>query len=115
MLVGRLRRVLHDANVHRLRNRYSNRLSCVVINDARRTFEEDIVRAFVDIELAKRFQSVVTAALHLGRKLKAPTPRQPYSLLGGPKVAVLANEKRIQPLRGGVGLLVRGDLVPVGE
>jgi len=44
MLVGSIRRILHDANVHRLGNRYSNRLSCVVVDEARGTFEEDIAR-----------------------------------------------------------------------
>ena len=58
MLVGSIRRILHDANVHRLSNRYSNRLSCVVIDEARRTFEEDIARVLEDIELAKRLQGV---------------------------------------------------------
>ena len=54
MLVGCIRRILHDTNVHRLSNRYSNCLSCVVIDEVRRTFEEDIVRVLVDIELAER-------------------------------------------------------------
>src|SRR5216683_7120325 len=102
MLVGSIRRILHDANVHRLSHRYSNRLSCVVIDEARRTFEEDIVRVLEDIELAKRLQRVVAAALHLGGELIAPAPRQPYSLLGRPEVTVLADEKRVQPLRGAV-------------
>jgi len=65
MLVRSVRRVLHDANVHRLSNRYSNRLSCVVIDEARRTFEEDIVGVLEDIEFAKRLQRVTAAA---GRK-----------------------------------------------
>src|SRR6266446_5571272 len=88
MLVGSIGRILHDANVHRLSNRYSNRLSCVVINEARRTFEEDIARVLEDIELVKRLQGVVVAALHLDGKLIAPTPRQPYSSLRRPGVAV---------------------------
>ena len=67
MLVGSIRRILHDAHVHRLTNRYSNRLSCFVIDQARRTFEEDIARVLEDIELAKRLQRVV-AALHLDRE-----------------------------------------------
>jgi hypothetical protein len=50
-----------DANVGRLSNRYSNRLTCVVIDEARRTFEEDISRCLVYIELAKRLQRVVAA------------------------------------------------------
>jgi hypothetical protein len=54
MLVGSIRRILHDANVHRLSNRYSDRLSCVVIDKARRGFEEDIVRVLEDLKLAKR-------------------------------------------------------------
>src|SRR6266446_3919232 len=115
MLVGSIRRILHDANVHRLRNGYANRLSCVVIDEARRTFEEDIVRALVDIELAKRLQRVMSAALHLDGELVAPAPRQPYSSLRRPKVAVLAEDKGVQPLRGAIGLLVGRDLVAVGE
>src|SRR6266849_2217384 len=115
MLVGTIRRILHDANVHRLGNRYSNRLSGVVIDEARRTFEEDIVRVLVDIELAKRLQRIVAAALHLDGELVAPAPRQPYSLLRRSEVAVLADEKGVQPLRGAVGLLVGRDLVAVGE
>src|SRR5713226_1304706 len=115
MLVGSIRCILHDANVHRLSNCYSNRLSCVVIDEARGTFEEDIVQALVDIELAKRLQRVVAAALHLDGKLIAPAPRQPYSLLGRSEVTVLADEKRVQPLRGAVRLLVGRDLVAVGE
>src|SRR6266436_1483641 len=115
MLVGTIRRVLHDANVHRLTDRYSNRLSCVVIDEARRTFEENIVRVLENIELAKRLQRVVAAALHLDRKLIAPAPREPYSLLGRSEVTVLADDKGIEPLRGAVGLLVGRDLVAVGE
>src|SRR6266436_3050299 len=115
MLVCRIRRILHDANVHRLSDRYSNRLSCVVIDEARRTFEENIVQALEDIELAERLQRVVTAALHLDGKLIAPAPRQPHSLLGRPEVAILADEKGLEPLRGAVGLLVGRDLVAVGE
>src|SRR5216684_1136005 len=92
MLVWTIRCILHDANVHRLSNCYSNRLSCVVIDEARGTFEEDIVQALVDIELAKRLQRVVAAALHLDGKLIAPAPRQPYSLLGRPEANVLAED-----------------------
>src|SRR5216684_3281578 len=106
MLVGSIRRILHDANVHRLSNRYSNRLSCVVIDEARRTFEEDIGRVLVDIKFAKWLEGVVAAALYLDGELIAPTPRQPYSSLRRPEVAVLAEEKCVQPLRGAVGLLV---------
>src|SRR6266481_2080794 len=69
----------------------------------------------VDIELAKRLQRVVAAALNLDGKLIAPAPRQPYSLLWRPEVAVLPDEKGVQPLRGAVGLLVGRDLVAVGE
>src|SRR6266481_5130874 len=115
MLVGTIRRILHDANIHRLSNRYTNRLSCVVIDEARRTFEEDIARVLEDIELAKRLQRVVSAALHLDGELIAPAPRQPYSSLRRSEIAVLADEKRVQPLRGAVGLLVGRDLVAVGE
>src|SRR5712692_10404364 len=117
MLVGSIRRILHDANVHRLSNRYSNRFSRFVINEVRGTFEEDIdiVRILVDIELAKRLQRVTAAALNLDGKLIAPAPRQPYSLLGRPEVTVLADEKGLEPLRGPVGLLVGRDLVAVGE
>src|SRR5229473_2052373 len=115
MLVGSVRRILHDANVHRLSNRYSNRFSCLVIDEARRTFEVDIARVLEDIELAKGFKRVVAAALHLDWKLIAPAPRQPYSSLRRSEVAVLADEKGVQPLRGAVGLLVGCDLVAVGE
>src|SRR3982074_2496066 len=115
MLVGSIRRILHDANVHRLSNRYSNRLSCVVIDEARRTFEEDIARVLEDIELAKRLQGVVAAALDLDGKLIAPAPRQPYSSLRRPEVAILADEKGVQPLRGAVGLLVGRDLAAGGR
>src|SRR6266478_7154680 len=65
MLVGSIRRILHDANVHRLTDRYSNRLSCFVIDEARRTFEERITRCLVHIELAERLQGVVAATLYL--------------------------------------------------
>ena len=61
MLVGSMRRILHDAHVHRLSNRYSNRLTCVVIDEARGTFEAGISRCLVYIELAKRLQRVVAA------------------------------------------------------
>src|SRR5229473_5628827 len=115
MLVGSVRRILHDANVHRLSNRYSNRFSCLVIDEARRTFEVDIARVLEDIELAKRLQRVVAAALHLDWELIAPAPRQPYSMLGRPEVTVLADEKGVKPLRGAVSLLVGRDLVAVGE
>src|SRR5260370_6068437 len=100
MLVGRIRRVLHDANIHRLSNRYSNRLSCVVIDEARRTFEQNIHWVLVDIELAKRLQRVVAAALPLHGKLITPPPRQPYSFLGRPEIAALADEEGGQPLPG---------------
>src|SRR5258705_6106123 len=92
MLVGSVRRILHDANVHRLGNRYSNRFSCVVIDEARRTFEEDIARVLEDIELAKRLQRVVAAVLHLDGGLLTPAPRQPYSSLRRSDVAVLAGQ-----------------------
>src|SRR6266852_3113441 len=115
MLVGCIRRILHEADVHRLSNRYTNRLSCVFIDETRRTFEEDIARVLEDIELAKGFKRVVAAALHLNWKLIAPAPRQPYSSLRRSEVAVLADEKGVQPLRGAVGLLVGRDLVAVGE
>src|SRR5260370_41512046 len=115
MLVGCIRPILHDATVHRLSTRYSNCLSCVVIDEARRTFEKDIVRVLVDIELAKRLQGVVAAALHLDWELIAPAPRQPYSFLGRPEIAVLVEDKGGQPLRRAAGLLVCRDLVAVGE
>src|SRR6266404_6134582 len=115
MLVGGIRRILHDTNVHRLSNRYSHRLSCVVIDEARRTFKENIVRVLENIELAKRLQRVVAAALHLDGEFIAPAPRQPYSLLRRSEVAVLADEKGVQPLRGAIGLLVGRDLIAVGE
>src|SRR6266446_2401284 len=115
MLVGSIRRILHDANVHRLGNRYANRLSGIIIDEARGTFEQDIARVLVHIELAKRLQGVMAAALDLDGKLIAPTPRQPYSSLRRPEVAVLADEKGVQRLRGAVDLLVGRDLVAVGE
>src|SRR6266849_2949668 len=115
MLVCSIRRILHDANVHRLSNRYSNRLSCVVIDEARRTFKVDIARFLVDIEFAKRLQRVAPAALHLDGELIAPAPRQPYSSLGRSEVAVLTDDKGVQPLGGTVGLLRGPDLVAVGE
>src|SRR6266436_5846015 len=99
MLVCSIGRVLHDANIHRLINRYTNCLSCFVVDQPRRTFKEDIVRVLENIELAKRLQRVVSAALHFDGKLIAPAPRQPYSLLGRSEVAVLADEKGVQPLR----------------
>src|SRR6202011_3591251 len=68
-----------------------------------------------DIELAQRLQGVVAAALDLDGELIAPAPRQPYSSLRRPEVAILADEKGVQPLRGAVGLLVGRDLVAVGE
>jgi len=40
MLVGSVGPILHDANVHRLTDRHSNRLSCLVIDEARRTFKK---------------------------------------------------------------------------
>src|SRR5260370_39968118 len=100
MLVGSIRRILHDTNVHRLSNRYSNRLSGVVIDEARRTFKEDIVRVLVNIELAKRLQRVVAAALHLAREFIAPAPRPPHSSPRRPEVARLADRIVVQPLRG---------------
>src|SRR5258708_21518654 len=36
VLVGSVPRILHDANFHRLINRHSNRLSCLLIDEARR-------------------------------------------------------------------------------
>src|SRR5260370_19004988 len=98
MLFCSIWRILHQANVHRLTDRHSNRLSCVVVDEACRTFEHDIARVFVDIELAKRLQRVVSAALHLDGKLIAPAPREPYSLLGGSQGTVLADEEVIRPL-----------------
>src|SRR5258708_14133285 len=105
MLVGSVRRILHDANVHRLTNRYANRLSCVVIDEARRTFEEDIVRALVDIELAKRLQRVVAAAPPFVRGLIAPAPSPPYSFLGRPSLAALAAATGDPTLRAAPALL----------
>src|SRR6266851_2908316 len=115
MLVGSIGPILHDANVHRLTDRHSNRLSRVVIDEVRRTFKKGIVRVLEDIEFAKRLQRVTAAALHLDRELIAPAPRQPYSLLRRPEVTVLADENRVQPLRGAVSLLVGHDLVAAGE
>src|SRR5258708_26916634 len=107
MLVCSVGGILHDANVHRLTDRYSNRLSCFVINEARRTFEERITRCLVHIELAEWFQGVVTATLYLDGKLKAPAPRQPYSSLGRPEVAV-GEVVQVDP--GAVGEAQRGPL-----
>src|SRR5260370_33331808 len=90
MLVGGVRRILHDANVHRLGNRYPNRFSCVVIDEARRTFEEDIARVLEDIELAKRLQRVVAAALPPDRGLIAPSPPPDNALRRCSVVAALA-------------------------
>src|SRR5260370_42366045 len=100
MLVGRIRGVVHDANVHRLSNRYSNRLSSVVIDEARRTFEKRIIRGLVHIELAKRFQGVVAAAFNLHGKILAPAPPRPYSPLRRPPVTVPAADKQRLPLGG---------------
>src|SRR5260370_17609317 len=80
MLVGGVRRILHDANVHRLGNRYPNRFSCVVIDEARRTFEEDIARVLEDIELAKRLQRVVAAPPPPHPALLSPPPHPPDPL-----------------------------------
>jgi hypothetical protein len=74
ILVGTIRGVLHDANIHRLIDRYTNRLAYFVVDEARRTFKEDIVRVLEDIEFAKWLQRVVAAAPHLDRKLIAPAP-----------------------------------------
>src|SRR5260370_35754857 len=93
MLVGGIRRILHDANVHRLSNRYSNRLSCVVVDEARRTFEEDIDRVLIDIKLAEWLQGVVAAAHHPGGKPIAPAPRQPHSSPCTPEQAAAAGQK----------------------
>jgi hypothetical protein len=57
----------------------------------------------------------VAATLYLDGKLIAPTPRQPYSSLRRPEIAVLADEKGIQPLRGAVGLLLRRNRVAVSK
>src|SRR3984893_7785042 len=77
MLVGSIRRILHDANVHRLSNRYSDRLSCVVIDEARRTFEEDIALVLADIELAKRLQRIEAGAPPLDAGPISAAPRPP--------------------------------------
>src|SRR5260370_31686297 len=110
-LVGSIRRILHDANVHRLSNRYANRLSCVVIDEVRRTFEEDIGRVLVDIELAKWLQSVVAAALHLHGGIIAPAPPQPLSPLSSSGVSALTDWKGVQPLPDAVGPLLGRNLV----
>src|SRR5260370_32526021 len=98
MLVGAIRRILHDANVHRLSNRYSNRFSRLVIDEARRTFEQGIARVLVDIELAKRLQRVAAAALHLHLGLLAPTPPQPQSLPCRPELAGFGGEEGSQAM-----------------
>src|SRR5260370_14539481 len=99
MLVGSIRRILHDANVHRLGNRHSNRLSCLIIDEARRTFEEDVDRVLEDIDLAKRLQRVVAAALHPQLKLANPRPLQPYTLLRRPNVSRPSDEEVSQTQR----------------
>src|SRR5258708_20742798 len=111
MVLGNNGLFAKDATVHRLKTRYSNRLSCVVIDEARRTFEEDIVRVLEDIELAKRLKRVVAAALHLHWGLIAPTPRQPYSPPRRFEVAFLAEQKGLKPISVPVTLLVGLDLV----
>src|SRR5260370_14241652 len=100
MLVGSIRSILHYANVHGLGNRYSNRCSCVVIDDVRRTFEEDIGRCFVHIQVAKRLQRVMAAALHLEGKLIPPSPRQPYPRHTRFEGTALPSEKAVHALRG---------------
>src|SRR3981189_872483 len=118
MLVRGIRRILHDADVHRLADCYSYRLSGLVIDEPRGTLEENIVRTLEDIELAERLQRVVAAAPPPPGGVTPPAPpppRQPHTLLGRLEVAVLTDEKGVQPLRGAVGLLVGCDLVAVGE
>src|SRR5260370_42104780 len=90
--------ILHDAN-HRLVNRNSNRLSCVVIDEARRTFKQDIVRVLEDIELAERLQRIVAASPHPGGKDIAPSPWATDPSHRRCEVNVLAREKRTQPGR----------------
>src|SRR5260370_7649923 len=102
LLVGSMRRILHDANVHRLSNRYSNRLSCVVIDEARRTFKVDIARFLVDIEFAKRLHLVAPAALHPAGELIAPAPRQPYPPLPPSQLPLLPSATRPPPFRSPV-------------
>src|SRR5260370_5065178 len=104
MLVGSIRRILHDANVHRFTDRYSNRLSRFVIDEARRTLEEDIVWVLENIELAKGLQRVVAGALNRSGELKAPPTRQAYSLLGSLGGDLLAECRGGQALRGAGGL-----------
>jgi hypothetical protein len=115
MLIGGIWRIPHDANVHGLSNRYSNCLARVVVDEVRRTFEENTVRVFVNVELAKRLQRIAPTTLDFDGKLVAPTPRQPYSSLRRPEIAVLVEEKRVHPLRGTVCLLIGRDLVAIGE
>src|SRR5260370_28598033 len=98
MLVGSIRRILHDANVNRLGNRYSNRLSCVVVDEARGTFEEDIARVLEDVELAERLQCIVAATLPADGKLIAPAPPHPNSPPGRPNAALVSDHKGGQPL-----------------
>src|SRR5260370_7887499 len=81
MLVGALRRFFLLAPVLHLTNRHSNRLSCVVVDEACRTFEHDIARVLVDIEFAERLQRVMAGALPLDGKFIAPAPPKPYSFL----------------------------------
>src|SRR5258708_34407638 len=92
MLVGTIQRILHDANIHRLINRYTNRLSCFVVDDARRTFKEDIVRVLENIELAERLQRVVAGGPpppggHLAPRPRAHPPLRLRSSLSIPRGA----------------------------
>src|SRR5260370_42421134 len=105
MLVGSIRRILHDANVHRFTDRYSNRLSRFVIDEARRTLEEDIVWVLENIELAKELQRVVAAPLDRKRQLNSPAPPQPTTLSGRLQVAVMTDAKTVPPVRRTVGRL----------
>src|SRR5260370_26616779 len=87
-------------------SRHSNRLSCLIIDEARRTFEEDVDRVLEDIELAKRLQRVVAAVFHRAGGLLAPTPRQPPSFLWRPDGTGLAGQTGPQTLGGSLPHLV---------
>ena len=76
MLVGSIRRILYDAHVHRLSNRYSNILACFFIDEARRTFEEDIARALVTRSfIAYAYTGGVQPPICCMRDKRLPTPQ----------------------------------------
>src|SRR5260370_15796068 len=96
----------NEGTSHGLCNRRSNRLSCVVIDEARRTFEEDIGRVLVDIKLAKRLQRVVAAALPPDGQLRTPPPPQPYYSPRRAGGNLLAHQQQAAQLRRPLRALV---------